>query len=293
MNNTDFITFKDVSYTYPALQDELDEEGNFILPKPVFEHFSATLPGGFVHLVGPNASGKSTFLLLASGRLSSNAGQVHLFGKDLAKMSEVERNLRASFIYQNMEFDTDDKTQELLEQVFMNGAFNGKETYKGKDLLQTVIEVFQLENVLQRSLKGQSKGEIQRVLLAFSLLYGSKSVFMDEPFFAMEYYQKEKALDFLKSYSNEKNIPMYISIHELELSKKYAEKVLLFYPNRDMDFGTPSEVLTKKALEKSYGVPVALLRDSEELTRKSLVEASNAIQNFQETLSEAENQLLK
>ena len=84
---------------------------------------------------------------------------------------------------------------------------------------------------------------------------------------------------------------MYISMHELELSKKYAENVLLFYPNRDMDFGTPSEVLTKKALEKSYGVPVALLRDSEELTRKSLVEAAEAIKNFQETLSKAEKQL--
>ena len=206
-------------------------------------------------------------------------------------MSEEERNLTASFIYQNMEFDTNDKTQNLLEEVFQNGAFKGKETYGGKELLQTVIEVFQLEKVLQSSLNKQSKGEKQRVLLAFSLLYGSKSVFMDEPLFAMEYYQKEKALDFLSSYSKDKNIPMYISMHELELSKKYAENVLLFYPNRDMDFGTPSEVLTKKALEKSYGVPVALLRDSEELTRKSLVEAAEAIKNFQETLSKAEKQL--
>ena len=38
-------------------------------------------------------------------------------------------------------------------------------------------------------------------------------------------------------------------MHELELSKKFAPLVLLFYPDRNMDLGTPEEVLTDEALE--------------------------------------------
>ena len=67
-------------------------------------------------------------------------------------------------------------------------------------------------------------------------------------------------------------ITVYISMHEMELSKIYPDNVLLFYPNRDMDFGSPDEILTPQALEKAYGVPAAMLKDAESLTRKNLQE---------------------
>ena len=43
-----------------------------------------------------------------------------------------------------------------------------------------------------------------------------------------------------------------------------------------MDFGTPEEVLTNEALEKAYGVPAAMLRETESLTRNALKESSEA-----------------
>ena len=39
-----------------------------------------------------------------------------------------------------------------------------------------------------------------------------------------------------------------------------------------MEFGTPEEILTEASLEKAYGVPAAMLKDSEALTRKALQE---------------------
>ena len=71
----DFLTFDNVSFTYPLMGDEIetDENGKPILPSPVFDYFTATLPGGFTSLIGPNASGKSTFMLLAAGRVPFHA----------------------------------------------------------------------------------------------------------------------------------------------------------------------------------------------------------------------------
>jgi len=115
-----------------------------------------------------------------------------------------------------------------------------------------------------------SKGEIQRVLLAFGILYGSASLFMDEPLFAMEPHQKEAALAYLKEYVHKTGTTIYISMHELDLTKKYADTVLLFYPNRDMALGTPEEVLTRDDVEKAYGVPYAMLKDHENLSREYL-----------------------
>ena len=50
-------------------------------------------------------------------------------------------------------------------------------------------------------------------------------------------------------------------MHELELTRRYAPNVLLFYPNRDMDYGTPEEVMSDGSLEKAYGVPVSMLKN--------------------------------
>lgn len=274
----DFIQFQDATFAYPPAAGQ---EGEASAAQPIFRNCTATLPGGFVSLVGPNASGKSTFMLLAAGRLLPQAGTILLLGADTKSLSEEERNRRASFIYQNMEFDTEAPVAQLLEQVYRNGAFAGScppvaagdaATAPRKDVLEQVSAVLELEGLQEKPLASLSKGQMQRVILAFSLLYGSKSIFMDEPLFALETSQKHKILGYIKSYCTELGIPVYISMHELELSRMYPDNVLLFYPNRDMDFGTPEEVLTAEALEKAYGVPVAMLKDAESLTRKNLQE---------------------
>lgn len=275
MDNNNFLEINDITFTYPAVEGDLDENGKQIEPKPVFEHFSAALPKGFVSFVGQNGCGKTTLMLLASGRLTPQSGTVSLLGQNPAKLDDEQKNLLASVIYQNMEFETENKVSELLSFVYQNGALKGqakaiRDTTEGGDLLGEVIDVFELKNVLEHSLTKLSKGEIQRVLLAFGILYGSASLFMDEPLFALENYQKENALAYLKEFVHKTGTTIYISMHELDLTKKYADTVLLFYPNRDMALGTPEEVLTRDDVEKAYGVPYAMLKDHENLSREYL-----------------------
>ncbi len=264
MNTNDFIHFENVTFAYKADNEE-DK-------KNIFQNFSAELPGGFVCLIGPNGSGKSTFMLLASGRLIPQQGLITLFNEDIASKTEEKRNFSASVIYQNMEFETTDITGNILEEVWEKGQ--SKKAHN--EMLNDVKNVFELEKILNRPLNALSKGEMQRTLLAFSVLYGSKSLFMDEPLFAMEAYQKEKALEYLRQYSKDNDVPIYVSLHELELSRKYAENILLFYPNRDIDFGTPDEILEKESLEKAYGIPATMLKDAEALNRKILLEQEEA-----------------
>ena len=122
-----------------------------------------------------------------------------------------------------------------------------------------------------------SKGEIQRTLLAFSLLYGSKSVFMDEPLFAMEEPQKNSSLEYLRLFCEKTLTPVYISMHELDLSRRYAENVMLFFPNRDINFGSPEEILVDEDLEKAYGFPAGMLKNKEDMTREQLLQISEAL----------------
>ncbi len=260
-----FIEFNDVSFTYPA------DEGE-VLP-PVYDHFTGNIPGGFTSVIGPNGCGKSTFMLLASGRIQPSNGKIYLLGQEINKLSEEKKNLLASVIYQNMEFESEDKVEQLLSFVYQNGALKANaKGIKGSDLFAEVVDTFELSSVMKHGLTQISKGENQRVLLAFSLLYGSASVFMDEPLFAMEDMQKKTALEYLRAYSMETKTPMFISMHELDLTRMFAEKVLLIHPDRNMSYGTVEEVMTNDELEKAYGIPASMLKHNETLTREELAE---------------------
>lgn len=285
-HNIPAVRFIDVRFAWP------DPETGELSPTAVFDAFTADIPGGIVSLTGPNGVGKSTFMLLAGGRILPQGGRIELLGHNtrilsgawadedgkpgpgLSEEREHERNLVCSFIYQNMEFDPGDgagpQAGALLEQVLAGGGH--EDSRKTQGFLDTVLEAFELRSLLSRSIGTLSKGEQQRLILAFSALYGSKIVMMDEPVFAMEMRQKEKALDFYRSLSRDTGMSVFVSLHELGLTRKYAETVMLFYPDRSIDMGSPEEVLTKESLEKAYGVPEAMLYDAERLTRGHFAE---------------------
>lgn len=260
--DTPVAEFDDVSFKYPSSDSA------------VFSGFSGTLPGGLVSLAGPNGSGKSTLMLLASGRLLPDSGKITLLGRDTRLFAdEQERNRFASFIYQNMEFETEDPLGAILEQVYAGGEHPAK----GSGFLEEVVEAFELGRLSSRPLSKLSKGETQRALLAFSALYGSRVVFMDEPVFAMEESQKQRSLDFFRSYALRTGASVCVSLHELELTRRFADSVLLFKNDRTMVLGPPEEVLTDMALEAAYGVPAAMLKQKENLDRKRLEEEAELL----------------
>jgi iron complex transport system ATP-binding protein len=291
-NQSPLIVFNDISFSWIDDNGDLptDLDGNPL--KPIFDHFSAQIPQGFISLVGQNGTGKSTFLLLSSGRIMPTKGRVLLFGTDTRVLSgfwadekgspgsglneeiEHKRNLLCSFIYQNMEFEDQGPSSptigSLFEYVYENSGYEPKTDAFFNDVLKT----FEIESLCGRRFGALSKGEIQRTLLAFSALYGSRVIMMDEPLFAMEQYQKERALEFFGDISRRMGVSIIVSLHELALTRKYSDTVMLFYPDRRIDMGTCDEVLTDEALEKAYGVPSAMLADAERLTRQSLAESA-------------------
>jgi iron complex transport system ATP-binding protein len=263
------VEFTTVSFSYPS-EDGLPVEN-------VFSNLSLQIPSGMVSLVGQNGTGKSTFLLLAGGRLLPSEGRVSILGRDSREITgEEERNRYASFVYQNMEFDTDDPIGVLLEYVYVGGSHLDK----SQGFYDTVIETFELSGSLKHRLQELSKGEIQRTVMAFSVLYGSRLVMMDEPVFALEHRQKERALDFFRSYARDTGRSVYFSLHELDLSRKYAQSSLLFFKDGTIKRGTAEETLTRENIEAAYGTPYDLLSHGEILFRERILEEDKILSAY-------------
>lgn len=265
MQDESAVRFESVGFSYEATEGE---EGS----NPVFSGLDLELPYGMVSFVGQNATGKSTALLLASGRLQPDSGVVTLFGRDTRELvDEEERSRLASFIYQNMEFETELPVVDLFAHVFENGFHESKDSA----IVEELISVLELTEALGNRLQDLSKGEMQRSILAFSLLYGSGAFMMDEPIFALEDYQKQRALEYLKDFSHRTATPVYFSLHELELSRLYSDSVVMFYRDeRDPQIGPVDEILTRGLIEDAFEYPAAMLHQRESLYRKHLLRST-------------------
>lgn len=246
------IVFSGVSFAY-----ETD---------PVLTNLDLEIPAGVTSLTGPNGTGKTTFFLLASGRLMPQQGTILLEGKDTSTLEEAEKNRLCSLVYQNMEFENEEPLGELLDFVFTNG-FLGQSDGK---FPAVVAKAFELTDLLPRKTQTLSKGEMQRAVMAFSLLYGSRVVVMDEPVFALEDHQKRAALGFIAEYARSAGVSFLYSAHELDLTRHYSDRVLLFSKSGRPVLGT-TDMLTRETLEAAYQVPYALLHQKEQLYRTTLL----------------------
>ena len=257
--NMEDIIFENITFQYPKA-DSL-----------IFKDFSLSLSQGITTFVGQNGTGKSTLLLLAAGILLPNTGKVYVQGIDTAQLQNEEKRQRyVSFIFQNMEFETEENIQTLLHFVYDHGFREERD----EELINTLVRVFELESCLLLKTQEVSKGELQRTILAFSLLYGSRIIMMDEPIFAMEDYQKHRAMKFLTEFAKQENISMYYSMHELDISQKYSDYTLLFHKHDPPVYGPTQDVLTRENLEKAYEIPMSFLRQKETLHRDTLKAAS-------------------
>ncbi len=275
---TSLIRFDEVGFYYNDHPSEDDATQPTTEAHRVFDGLTIDLPGNVLSLVGENGIGKSTFLLLAGARLFPTEGDVYVMGRNTKDFSdaftnpelEEERNRNVSFIYQNMEFETEESIGDLMEHVYRMGYHDGHD----QGFLQDLRSVLELDEVAHKQLQYVSKGELQRAIIAFSMLYGSLVLMMDEPVFALEDHQKERAFEFLVDYAHRTGVAIYYSAHELRLTQKYSDHVLLFRKDGDIVLGPTEQIFTRDMLETAYQAPMDALYRKEHLYREMLNQAS-------------------
>lgn len=276
---TPAVRFKNVSFYYTDLPDDDSAEleaANTV--NQVFSDLTLTLPRGMLSVVGENGIGKSTLMLLAAGRLFPTEGKVHVFGRDTDDFRaapshpdlEEERNKLVSVIYQNLEFETNETIGELTEAVAEMGVYSGDR----QALLSDLRSVLELDSFLDKRMQELAKGQLQRAIIAFSLLYGSRMVVMDEPVFALEQPQKERTFEYLLDFSRNSDTTIYYSAHDLDLTQKYSDTMLLLQKKDTPRVGPTRELYTRENLEHAFQAPMDTLYRREHLFREMLMQMS-------------------
>ena len=211
------------------------------------------MPGETVAIVGESGSGKSTSALAAIGLLAGNgsvsSGQILFDGEDISHASEKRFvELRGNHIGM-----VPQDPMSNLNPVWKIG-FQVKETLKANGLAgdnpkQRVAQILAdagLPNPEVRA--GQyphefSGGMRQRALIAIGLACRPRLLIADEPTSALDVTVQQQILDHLDTMTSELGTAVLLITHDLGLAAERAEKVVVMYKGRVVEYGPALEIL--------------------------------------------------
>lgn len=159
--------------------------------------------GELCALLGPNGSGKSTFIKTISGLLSPLDGDFTLFPN--TTISHVPQSKKMNLNYPLTVKDVLTLAEEAQRNMFHQVRFSDSQ----KEILEK-IGIYNFENHL---LKECSGGQLQKVLVARSILSNSQLIFMDEPMDSLDSKSQDTLFEIFKSYISQNNKTLFIITH--------------------------------------------------------------------------------
>lgn len=207
--------------------------------------------GEIIALVGPNGAGKTTLVNLISGYLKPDNGRIIYMGKDITKLSAVDRTLMGigrSFqlpalfekitVFNNVQaaiLSIRRKTRNILKPIEAFTDINEEVT--------KLLKMFGLEK--KATLLPSQLPEGDRKLLDVAIAFGLKPklLLLDEPTSGVSTKDKFKVMDILVSALKEMKTTALIVEHDMDIVENYSDKVAVMHDGKIIATGKPNEVL--------------------------------------------------
>ncbi|HSR43439.1 MAG TPA: ABC transporter ATP-binding protein, partial [Longimicrobiales bacterium] len=139
--------------------------------------------GSLYALLGPNGAGKTTLMKILLGLLRPTSGQVRVRGRDVARLTAVDRR-RIGYVAEGQELPdwmTVRQLQEYLAPLYP--SWDG-------ELAADLQERFRLAP--GRKIRQLSRGERMKAALLSALAFRPEVLIMDEPFTGMDALVKDE-----------------------------------------------------------------------------------------------------
>lgn len=209
--------------------------------------------GGFYGIMGPNGSGKTSFIRHILRFLEIKEGSIHLDGEKLQNYPRKKLATQISFVPQNVNMEVDFSAYEVIAMGRMPYQSRFKD-YSKEDYekIEHAIKITKCQNLREKPFSHLSGGEAQRVLVARAIAQDTSYLVLDEPISHLDIRYQIELMETLK-YLNEKEDKTIIAIlHDLNLSAAYCKEVVLMKDGTVFAQGLVDDVLTKSNLKAVY-----------------------------------------
>jgi ABC-type cobalamin/Fe3+-siderophores transport system ATPase subunit len=213
---------------------------------PILHRICLSFKPGSIHgILGPNGSGKTTFLKLIKKIWLPTQGNIYWNGSPLHEKPLEAISQVMSLVPQNPQVTFGFTVKEFIEM----GCYP-KHT---SPTLNDVIELMDLSPLAGNPMTELSGGEKQRAYIARSMITEAPIMLLDEPTANLDIQHQQTIWKILEELA-QKGKTVIIATHDLYAAKKHCQSVAIFCKGHCLKQGTFEQALTPQNLKEVFGV---------------------------------------
>jgi branched-chain amino acid transport system ATP-binding protein len=207
-------------------------------------------PGQRISLIGANGAGKTTFINMVTGYLKPDDGSIALDGLDIGRRSpkEVARlGITRSFQIPQLFIELSAAENLIVavsakagDRLSLHRRAAADSRYEEALAL---LDRFGLRPIADRPVSELAGGVRKLIDIAMALARHPKVLLLDEPTAGVAREEKFSAMDrIVHGVERQAGTVVFVE-HDMEVVRRYAERVVAFYSGRILADGTPDAVL--------------------------------------------------
>ena len=206
--------------------------------------------GEFLAIIGPNGSGKTTFLNLCTGYLRPRSGSIRLEGRDITGLSP--RAITRLGIARAFQIPQLFSEHSLLENVMLATAarrgfwhpLRPLERPDHRDPALRLLELVGIAGHAERPVAELPEGTRKLADIALAMALRPKLVLLDEPTSGVSTAEKFALVETLANALRKERVTAVFVEHDMEVVRAYADRVLVWDQGRVVANGPPQTVLS-------------------------------------------------
>ena len=221
---------------------------------PVIKDINVTLDKPeFVCIMGPNGVGKSTLIHCMNRILRFTNGTIMIGGNDTKDMRLKELSSYMGYVPASSE-DTFPLTVVDTVMVGLQNDFKFGTNDEDLKRVYETLRMMKIEHLAMRNFNELSAGQHQKVMLARGLVRTPKIVLLDEPTSNLDIKHQIDVTKTLSMLPKAKGMLVIMISHDINITAKFADRIIMLSGGGIFADGTPAEVLTKENIRTVYGV---------------------------------------
>jgi len=207
--------------------------------------------GQLVALIGPNGAGKTTLLRCLLGLQKIEAGEVRLLGerdlrRALPRVGYVPQRLalERSFVLSVREF--------LALRLRQTRHWFWQRHQQTDQAIRSLLVELGVQPLLDRSLAQLSGGELQRVLITFSLALEPELLLLDEPTAGVDTPGEMTFYELIAEVQQRRRLTILLISHDLSMVHRHASWVYALNGVVCCE-GPPETVMSADSLKQAFG----------------------------------------
>ena len=191
----------------------------------------------FFTLLGPSGCGKTTLLRMIAGFEDVTAGEIRLFGQNIANL---EPNLRpVNTVFQQYALFPH---MSVLDNVAFGLKMKGQDLATRRARAGNMLDMVHLSEFAGRMPAQLSGGQQQRVALARALAPAPKVLLLDEPLSALDLKLRQAMRVELKQLQRDTGITFIFVTHDQEEALTMSDRIAVMSAGRIQQTGTPRDI---------------------------------------------------